>query len=217
MQRPSLGLALVVLALSPLSLVLSHNLVFLLAYGGEASLVLRATGHDTTWFGAVRLVLGCSTVLAVAGSARIAVLWHTARRLERETGRLAHTGWRGFGRLLLRTWIGLALVTALWFLVQENAERLSVGEAAPLLDPLLEGGPSGPLLVIPVISLLAALVGTLFRWGVSALLARITAARLARKRPRPSVVPRPVGRISHPSALLARHRGLRAPPPALVV
>ena len=217
MQRPSMGLALVVLALSPLSLVLSHNLVFLLAYGSEASLVLRATGHDATWFNAVRLVFACSAVLAVAAAARVAVLWQTARRLERGTGRLAHTGWRGFGRLLVRMWIALALITALWFLVQENAERLFIGEAAPLLDPLLEGGPTGPLLVIPAISLLAALVGTLFRWGVSALLARITAARLARKRPRPSVVPRPVGRISHPSALLARHLGLRAPPAALDV
>ena len=217
MQRPSLGLALVVAALSPLSLVLAHNLVFLLAYGSEANLVLRATGHDTTWFNAVRLVIACSAVLGVAGVARIATLWRTARRLERETGRLAHTGWRGFGRLLVRTWIGLTLVTALWFLVQENAEILQIGQAAPLLDPLFEHGLTGPLLVIPIISLLAALVGTLFRWGVSALLARNTAARLARQRHRPSVVPRPLGRITHPSALLARHLGLRAPPPALVV
>jgi len=216
MQRPLLGPALVVAALSPLSLVLAHNLVFLLAYGDETTLALRTTGHDATWFNAVGLVIACSAVLGVAGFARIATLWRAARRLERETGRLAHTGWRGFGRLLVRTWIGLALVTALWFLVQENAERLAIGQAAPLLDPLFEHGVTGPLLVMPAISLLAALVGTMFRWGVSALLARITAARLARRRPRPSVVPRPTGRISHPSALLARHLGLRAPPPALV-
>jgi hypothetical protein len=135
MQRPSLGLALVVAALSPLSLVLSHNLVFLLAYGGEANLVLRATGHDATWSTAVRLVIACSAVLGVTALVRIAVLLRTARRLERETGRLAHTGWRGFGRLLVRTWIALALVTALWFLIQENAERLAIGQAAPLLNP----------------------------------------------------------------------------------
>ena len=143
--------------------------------------------------------------------------WRTARRLERETGRLVHTGWRGFGSLLFRTWLGVLLVTLVWFLVQENIERLAIGQAAPLLGTLLTGGPTGPLVVIPAISLLAALVGTLFRWGASSLLARITAAkRVVRRHRRPVAVPRPAGRIAHPSALLARFLGLRAPPTALV-
>ncbi len=217
MQRPSSGLTLGVAALSPPSLVLAHNLVFLLAYGGEANLVLRATGHDATWFDAVWLVIAASTVLGVAAVARIAAVWRTARRLERETGRLVHTGWRGFGRLLVRTWIALSFVTAAWFLVQENVERLALGQAVPLLEPLFEHGFSSALLVIPAISLLAALVGTLFRWSVSALMARIAASRLAHARPRPAPVPRPIGRVTHPSALLARHLGRRAPPRALVV
>jgi hypothetical protein len=202
----------VVAALSPLSLVLAHNLVFLLSAGDEVSVVLRATGHDATWFSAVRLVIASSAVLGLAAAGRVAVLWRRARQLERETGPLIHAGWRGLGSLLIRTWIGVMLLTTLWFLVQENLERLGVGQAAPLLGPLLDGGLTGALVVIPAVSLLTALVGALFRWGVTALLARITAARLARGRRRPIPARRPAGRIAHPSALLARRLGLRAPP-----
>jgi hypothetical protein len=216
MQRPPLGLAVVVAALTPISLVLAHNLVFLLAYGEEAGAVLRATGHDQAWVNAVQLVLACSAALGGAALARILVLWRTARRLERETGRLAHTGWRGFGGLLLRAWAGVALVTTVWFLVQENVERLSIGEPAPLFGPLLEGGPVAAVVVVAAVSLAAALVGSLFRWGVASLLARIAAARQPRRRLRPVPGHRPTGRIVHPSALLARHLGLRAPPPVLV-
>ncbi len=217
MQRPSPRLALVVAVLSPLSLVLSHNLVFLLSDGSAMNLVLRATGHDTAWSNAVIVVIACSAALGLAGAARLGALWLTARRLERQTGRLVHSGWRGFGTLLLRVWIATLAVTVAWFLVQEHLERLAVGEAVPLLDPLLAGGPTGAMLVIPVVSLLAALVGTLFQWGVSSLLARISAAqRRARQRHRPAPARRPAGRIAHPSALLARHLGLRAPPEALV-
>lgn len=206
-----------VAALSPLSLVLAHNLVFLLAAGDEAGAVLQATGHTATWFSAVWAVLTGSALLGLAAAARIAALWHTARRLERETGQLVHPDWRGMGGLLLRTWAGIALVTALWFLVQENAERVSIGEPAPLLGALLEGGLAGPILLIPAVSLLVAIVGALFRWGVSALLARIVAARLARQRRRPLAMRRPAGRVAHPAALLAGRIGLRAPPLALVV
>jgi hypothetical protein len=217
MQRPSQRPALVLLALSPISLVLAHNLVFLLSYGGAMNLVLRATGHDTAWIDAVRLVIGCTVALGVAGIARLAVLWRTARRLERETGRLIHPGWRGFSALLLRTWLGILLVTLVWFVVQENIERVAIGQAAPLLGVMVTGAPAGPIAVIPAISLLAAVVGTLFRWSASSLLARIAAARRrGRMHPRPVAMPRPVGRLAHPSSLLARHVGLRAPPRRLL-
>jgi hypothetical protein len=216
MQRPPLGLVIIVAALSPLSLVLAHNLVFLLSYGDQAGLVLRETGHDTTWADAVRLVVACSGCLGVAAVGRLVALWVTARRLERGTGQLVHAGWRGFGRQLLLAWVGIALVSTAWFLFQENAERGAASLTLPMLSPLFEGGLASPLLVIPVISLLTALVGTLFRWSVSALLARITAARLARTRLRPVPALRPASRIAQPTALLARHLGLRAPPPALV-
>jgi hypothetical protein len=216
MQRPSWGLVRMVAVLSPLSLVLAHNLVFLLSAGDEAGAVLAATGHDGTWFGAVRMVIAGSALLGLAAAFRIAVLWRTARRLERETGQLVHPDWRAMRGLLLRTWAGIALVTTLWFVLQENSERLSIGEAAPLLGPLLDGGIGGPLLLIPLISLLTALVGTLLRWGVSVLLARIVAARLSRRRDRAPAIHRPAGRVAHPAALLARSLGLRAPPSALV-
>ncbi len=215
MQRPSPRPALVVAVLSPLSLVLSHNLAFLLSYGSEMHLALRATGHDGAWSDAANLVVACSAALGLAGGARIAVLWLAVRRLGREAGGATNPGWRGFGSLLLRAWLGILAVTTAWYLVQEHLERLAVGQVAPLLDPLLAGGLGGPLLVIPAVSLLAALVGALFRWSVSALLARLTAAgRPTRVRRRPVSGRRPAGRVTHPSALLARRLGLRAPPMA---
>ena len=217
MQRPALGLVAVVAALSPLSLVMAHNLVYLLSAGDQVSIVLRATGHDATWVSAVRLVIASSAVLGIAAATRVTVLWRRARLLERETGPLIHPGWRGLGSHLIRAWVGLVLVTTVWFVVQENLERIGVGQAAPLLGPLLDGGPTGALVVIPAMSLLTALVGALFRWGVTALLARISAARRFGQRRRPVSVRRPAGRIPHPSALLARHLGLRAPPGALFV
>jgi hypothetical protein len=217
MQRPSPGLVIVVAALSPISLVLAHSLVYLLAAGDELSVVLRATGHDETWSTAVRLVIVCSALLGLAGLARLAVLWRTARRLERATGPLATPAWRDLGRQLLRVWLGLTLVTVVWFVVQENVERLGVGQHAPILGPLLDGGLTGPLLVIPATALVASLVGVLYRWSLSALLARITAAARPRPRRRPARVQRPAGRVAHPSARLARQLGLRAPPPALAV
>jgi len=217
MQRPPARPVLAVAALTPLSLVLSHNLVYLLAYGDAATLVLRATGHDTAWSNAVRLVVACSGLLGAAALGRVLVLWRTARRLERATGPLAHPGWSGFAATLLRTWLALLLATSVVFLVQENIERLAAGQPAPLGGALLGGGPVGPLPVIAAISLLAALVGTLFRWSISALIERINATRKPRPRLRPARVRRPAGRLAHPSALLALHLGLRAPPAVLVV
>jgi hypothetical protein len=214
-MRPSRGLLAVAATMSPLAFVLSHNLAYLLSAGDEVSVVLRATGHGAAWFDSVRAVIAVSALLGVAGIVRLIALWRAARRLERGTGRPAHTRWRGFGPLLLRTWLCLLLTTTLWFVLQENIERLAIGQAAPLLGVLLEGGPIGALAVIALVSLLTAIVGTLFRWGVAALMERISAARRATGRQRPAATRRPAGRRAHPSALLARHLGLRAPPPPL--
>lgn len=201
-------------ALAPLSFVLAHNLSFLLAAGDgtRAGALLQATGHTRAWFDAVRLVIAVSALFGLAGAGRIAVLWRSARRLERRTGQLARADWRMLARLVVRTWLAVTLATALWFTVQENAERLSVGEGAPLLGPLLEGGGAGPLLLIPLVALLTAFVGALFRWSVTMLLARIRAARIAANRHRPAVLARPVGRVARPAAHLARWIGLRGPP-----
>lgn len=215
MRRPTLRLVATVAALSPVSLVLAHNLSFLAAYGSNSDDVLRATGHAEAWTSAVRAVIAVSAALGLAAFVRLLALWRTASRVERELGVQPRTDWRALGRTVLGLWVWLAVLTAAWFLVQENLERLAMGQPLPGLDPLLEGGLVGPLLIVPAISLIVALVGGLFRWGIAALRARIAAAIAAHRRARPATVRRPSGADARPSSLLARNRGLRAPPIAL--
>jgi hypothetical protein len=201
--------------LSPVSLVLAHNLAFLAAYGGGADAALRATGHDEGWASAVRLVLAISSVLGVATVVRLVQLLRTARRLERDRRLHPRTDWRQLARTVLTLWLPLVVATAGWFLVQENLERLAIGEALPGIAPLLEGGLTGPLLIIPLISLLIAGVGGLFRWGITALRARIAAARATPVHPQPTRIPAPVDADVRRSDVLAHHHGLRAPPAPL--
>jgi hypothetical protein len=212
MRRPSLRLVATVAALGPVSLVLSHNLSFLAAYGDGTEAALLATGHDARWTSAVEAVIALSVLLGMLGLARLLALLWTARSLERASGTSATVSWRGLARSVLALWAWLLVVTAAWFLVQENVERLSIGEGLAGFGPLVEHGLWGPLLIIPAVTAIVALVGGLFRWGVAALRARIAAAVAARSRRRPGRFGRPasVDRC-HPN-VLARNLALRAPP-----
>ena len=201
-----------VAVLSPVSLVLSHDLSILAAYGPSYEAALRATGHDARWTSTVQAVITVSALLGVLGFARLLVLWRTARRVERETRTPVRSDWRTYARIVLPMWAWLAVVTASWFLVQENLERLSIGQPLPGLGPLVGDGPMGPLLIIPAISLIVALVGSLFRWGIAALRARIVAAGAARVRRRPARIGRPAHTDAYRPKALSRNLGLRAPP-----
>jgi hypothetical protein len=212
MRRPTLRFVASVAALSPASLVLSHNLAFLVAFGRGAEDALRATGHDEGWASAVRFVLAISTMLGLATVVRISYLWRTARRLERDRSLHPRTDWRQLARTVLALWAVLAVVTAGWFVAQENLERLAIGGSLPGIEPLLEGGPAGPLLIIPLVSLIVAFIGGLFRWGITALRARIAAAKAARVRQQPARIRRPVDSDARRSGVLSRHVSLRAPP-----
>jgi len=215
MRRPTLRFVASVAALSPVSLVLAHNLVFLVAFGRGAEAALRATGHDEGWASAVRLVLAISTVLGLTTIVRLSHLWRTARRLERDRSLHPQTDWRQLARTVVALWVTLAVVTAGWFLVQENLERLAIGGSLPGIEPLLEGGLAGPVLVIPLISLIVAFIGGLFRWGITALRARIAAAKAAPVRPKPARVLPPVDADHRRSDVPSRHHRLRAPPAPL--
>ena len=211
-MRPILRHAATVVVLSPVSLVLSHNLAFLTAYGSVSDAVLRATGHAEGWAFAVRMAITISVALGVAAGARLVALLRTARRVEAEQGLHPRTDWRALGRTVLVLWAWLAIATAVCFVVQENAERATIGQPLPGLAPLLTTRTAGPLLIIPVISLVVALVGGLFRWGITALRARIAAAKAPRARQRPAGTTRPAGSRPRRSGALSRNLGLRAPP-----
>jgi hypothetical protein len=217
MQRLPLRLAATVAALSPVSLVLSHNLSFLAAYGAGANAALLATGHDAAWTSAVRGVISVTVLLGMLAVIRVASLWRTAHRLERERAASAPADWHALARTVLTIWVWLALVTAVWFLVQENVERISIGQSLPGLGPLIENGLAGPLPIIAAVSLVVALIGGLFRWGTVTLRARIAAATPARPRHRPGRVRRPDALAHRRSSVLSRNLGLRAPPTPLAV
>ncbi len=215
MRRPKVRLAAWVAALSPVSLVLSHDLSFLAAYGPGYSAALRATGHDARWTSAVAAVIAVSAVLGVAALSRLLSLWRRARRAERDSRTRARPGWRAYARTVLVIWAPLALATAGWFLAQENLERVSAGLPPAGLEPIVGPGLGGPLLIIPAVSLVVALVGGLFRWGAAALRARIAAAAAAAARPRPARVRVPAAPRLRRSRGLAHNLGLRAPPTPL--
>ena len=212
MTRPALRLAAMVAALSPVSLVLSHNLSFLAEYGDGAGAALLATGHDARWTSAVEVVIALSALLAMVGLVRLLALLGQVRHLERAGDVRARPEWRRLARTVLVTWAGVAAVTAVWFLVQENLERLSMGDGVAGLGPLLDHGLGGPVIILPAVSLLVALVGGLFRWGIASLRARLAAAVAARSHRRPGRAgpPASVDRC-HPN-VLARNLALRAPP-----
>jgi hypothetical protein len=215
MRRPTLRLVATIVALSPVSLVLSHNLAFLATYGAGSEAALRATGHDEGWTSAVRAVIAIFFLLGSVGLVRLLGLWRTARRVERESGMQPRTDWQSFGRAVFVIWAWLGVVTAAWFLLQENVERIAIGQPVPGLQPLLEDGPTGPLAIIAVISLVLAFIGGLFGWGIAALRARIAAAIAPRGRHRPARVGRPQIAEPHRSNVLSRNLGLRAPPSPL--
>jgi hypothetical protein len=197
-------------ALAPASLVLSHDLSFLAVYGPEYRAVLLATGHDGRWSSTVSIVVAISALLAAAALGRLAVLWWQARGLEATFPALS-------GRPLLGRvasfWPRLLLLTALLFLAQENAEHLAQGAGPAGLGPLFARGPVQPFEIVALVSLIASMVAALFLWTHAALIAGIRAALSRRHRAgRPPVAATPIRYDRPRGPLIALHLGRRAPP-----
>jgi hypothetical protein len=202
-------------ALSLLTLVLAHNLVFVVGYGAAYREVLSRTGHGDPWQTAVLVVLGLGLGLALAASVRIAALRREARSLAREP--LGPIAQPPFLPGLLSLWLRLALSGAGLFTIQENLERLgTAGNGAlgnlPGVAVLGAGGHPDALVVIAAVAAAVALVGQLFRWHRAVLIARLAAARV--RLPRASAnVARPFEHVGpRPNSILGRRLAVRAPP-----
>lgn len=207
---------LVIAALAPASLVLVHDLAFLAAYGAQFQAVLRATGHDSRWTSTVTVVLAISALLAGVGLARLASLWLHARSLERTTGQRPTTNIHDYLQILARVWPGLALVTAVLFLGQENLEQAALGAPLPGIEPLLAGSSVPPLLVLASVTFVLAALGALFVWGHATLTGRIAAAlRTLRPARAPLAARPPATRAETPSSVMSLNLGRRAPPAVL--
>jgi hypothetical protein len=141
-------------ALAGLALVVAHDAIFLVQVGPGEALVatLRTAGHG---YWAVAS-LGVAVVAIVAG----AWMWIRVRRLHaraRSLGAATPADPR-FARRVGRSWLRLAAIVAIGFLVQENVEHVIAHGHAPGVGALV--GPEYPL-AIPVIGLITALAAVL--------------------------------------------------------
>ena len=158
------------------ALVLTHNLVYLGAYGAAYEDVLVKTGHDEDWTIAVAVILALAIGLDLLAGWRVVRLWMEARSL-RATGTMRRPDPAELLAGLGFTWLRLAAATGAAFLVQENLERTSIGQPLPGLGVFGSLAFPNALPILVAVTFAVALVGALFRWRIETLAARIAAAR----------------------------------------
>jgi hypothetical protein len=199
-------------AMTLVSLVVAHNLVFLLAYGSGYDEALAHSGHDGTWGTAVAVVLAAALGLVGLGTWRLHRLGVVARALAATGGGL-RPGPNGFARCLVGLWVRLVGATTLLFVIQENLEHQRVGEELPGLAVLGSAQYPNAVFVIAAISLAVAFVVALFRWRRDVLVARIEGAR-ERWHGAPRTIPRrPLVWVERRHASIVLHQlSGRAPP-----
>jgi hypothetical protein len=200
-------------ALTPASLVLSHDLSFLASYGRWYRAALAETGHGGRWADTVAAVLLVSGLLAALAAARLIALWSRARTLETSTDTRVGLPRAMYATSLIRFWPWLFWITAALFVTQENLERLAQGLHPPGAMVLFGETSVPPIAVIAGVSLLLSLLAALFTWTQATLVARIRAARARRRRPAIIRATRPSAHRDMPSmSRPALHYGRRAPP-----
>jgi hypothetical protein len=197
--------------MSLVSLVVAHNLVFLVAHGASYGDALVQTGHGSAWETAVGVVVAAGFGLLIVAAWRLHRLGLLARDLGARTGRLEPATGRRVTALVW-LWLRLTASTAVLFAIQENLEHQAAGAALPGLAVLGSTGYPDALVVIAAVALVVAFVGALIRWRRDLLVARIAAA-LRRVRGRPIRSPRPTsGDLAHRWAIIGRGLAVRAPP-----
>lgn len=162
--------------LALVSVWLAHDAVFAAENGVGAGFAeaMRRGGHDGYWpvFSIVAMV--AATILGLRAVVRLGRLGGAAG----QDRRARSTDWSDllvptYGRQLVRLWVPLFALVAVAFAIQENLEHLAghghligtgalVGAEYPLAVP-----------VIGLVSLVAAAIGSLVRWRIAVLEARL--------------------------------------------
>lgn len=197
-------------AMGLLTLVLAHNVVFVVGYGAAYREALSRTGHGGAWSTAVVVVLALGLGLLLAAALRIAALTRQAGALGSVPAGLRARP--AFLPGLVSLWVRLALSGIALYTVQENIEHLRAAVDPPGIAVLVPGGRLDTLFIVAAVAAGVALVGQLFRWRRAVLTARIAAARLRLPRGSASFL-RPfqdAGR--RPSSILGHRLAVRAPP-----
>ncbi len=199
-------------ALTAVSLVLAHNLIFLLTYGADAGAALARTGHDATWSDAATTVLTLGSALFAAATWRLWRLTCRVRSLEQHGGRPVPVNGAVAAREIARFWTVIAPASAALLVLQENLEHAAAGLPLPLLGVLYSAEYPVTVPVVVCVALGIAAVAGLFALRIAALEAR--AARLARPRFGTPPAPRRVASSEHlpVASILGRRLAGRAPP-----
>jgi hypothetical protein len=192
------------------SLVLSHDLVFLTRYGSAYGEALAHAGHGPAWTDAVLGSIGLGAALLVAGLGGLIRLRAHARRLGARPTH-AEPGWRAFIRSWATSALRLVVATSLLLTIQENLERVGAGISGPNIRLLVSADYPYALPIVSVIAIAVAFVAALVGWRRAILVSRI---RGVRRRPtRVPAAPRPYGRLERrPNAAVAGITAMRAPP-----
>jgi hypothetical protein len=200
-------------ALVLVSVVLAHELVYLARYGSLYNEALVHAGHGEAWSAAVTASLALTLGLIVAGVARLA--WLGALVRGNGASAAASTGeldGRALVRGVLRSAPRLVALAVVLLTVQENAERLLIGQALPGPFVLLTPEYAGGLWITIGVGIAVAFVAALFDWRRQALLARLRTAPTAVPRRHAATPPRPAIVVRPAQSLLGRRSALRAPP-----
>lgn len=203
----------VLAALVAAALVVSHELIYLLAHpgGAEYARAMRDRGHDRYW---TTLVLTVAIVVTALGVIALGQLHRLRRAVSQvRSGRAAvdDLALGTFGRIAGGLWLRVSVGTIVAFLAQENLEAAGAGASPSGLGVIL-GDHVIALPVIALASAVVALVGALVRWGREVMLARLCRSAVSPRRRMPRMA-RPVGARRPASTRAVRQHGLRAPPP----
>jgi len=195
------------------ALVLGHQLVYLARYGSLYGEVLAHSGHGDAWSVAVLTSLILAAGLVGLGLVRLYRLGVVARAAGLRSSDMAALP----PRALLRAFLGIAPRVAVVQLValslQENVERVAIGQPAPGAGILFSAEYAGGAWIAIAVALGVSVVGALFAWRRDVLLARLRVAREAQPRVR-AAAPRRSGVLARRpvESILGRRSALRAPP-----
>jgi NADH:ubiquinone oxidoreductase subunit 5 (subunit L)/multisubunit Na+/H+ antiporter MnhA subunit len=164
-------------ALSLVAFVLSHQLIFLATYGGQAAAALLRTGHEANWTVAVASVAVLSVALVVAAMRELWRLSRTARAIGAGLVHVHRAEPVHLAREVARLTLAVFACALLIFVIVENAEHIAAGLPAPGLSVLGSSEYRYTPVVFAFVALAVALVAGLYRWRRDVLLRAIAALR----------------------------------------
>jgi len=166
--------------LAAFALLVAHDAIFMAEYGigDRFAVVMAERGHDGYWL----------PFTLLAGAAGLGALFVGLAFIARLQGRAAPLADPGadrpsYLRELARTWRLLLPIVAALFAAQENLEHLLTHGQLIGLDPLGGAGYELALPVLAATTFVLAAVGSLVRWRIAVLRARIAASGPRARRP----------------------------------